>query len=76
MARRATRNAQLLVLEPPITPVPPPPGGNFRGYDFPKAYEKCYKMSHVCTLTVGAFSIFGVKCENLCKKSLKIGNNF
>ena len=64
-----------IVLEPPITPVPPP-RGNFRGYDFLKAYEKCYKMSHVCTLAVGAFMIFGVKREKLCKKSLKIGNNF
>ena len=33
-------------------------------------------MSHVCTLAVGAFMIFGVKREKLCKKSLKIGNNF
>ena len=33
-------------------------------------------MSHVCTLAVGAFRIFGVKREKLCKKSLKIGNNF
>ena len=54
-------------------PCPPPPRGNFRGYDFLKAYEKCYKMSHVCTLAIGAFRIFGVKRENLCKKSLKIG---
>ena len=63
-----------IVLEPPITPVPPQ--GNFRGYDFLKAYEKCYKMSHVCTLAVGAFRIFGVKRDKLFKKSLKIGNNF
>ena len=55
-----------IVLEPPITPVPP--RGNFRGYDFLKAYEKCYKMSHVCTLAVGAFRIFGEKREKLCKK--------
>ena len=33
-------------------------------------------MSHVCTLAVGAFRIFGVKRENLCKKSLKIIFNF
>ena len=62
------------LLSPPITSVPP--RGNFRGYDFLKAYEKCYKMSHVCTLAVGAFRILGVKREKLCKKSLKIGNNF
>ena len=33
-------------------------------------------MSHVCTLAVGAFRIFGVKRDKLCKQSLKIGNNF
>ena len=45
----------IYVLGPTITPVPPPPRGNFGGYDFLKAYEKCYKMSLVCTLAVGAF---------------------
>ena len=38
----------------PAHPPPPPGGGDFKGYDFLKAYKKCYKMSHVCTLTVGA----------------------
>ena len=47
---------KLLVIESTITPVPP--RGNFRGYGFLKAYEKCYKMSHACTLAVGAFRIF------------------
>ena len=44
-----------IALELRITPAPPPPGGgDFKGYDFLKAYKKCYKMSHVCTLAVGA----------------------
>jgi hypothetical protein len=43
----------ILVLEPLITPVSP--RGNFQGYDFLKAYEKCYKMSLVCTLVVECF---------------------
>jgi hypothetical protein len=50
----------ILVLEPPITPVPPP-RGNFQGYDFLKACEKCYKMRLVCTLAVGALRRFWVK---------------
>ena len=33
-------------------------------------------MSHVSTLAVGAFRIFGVKREEIMQKSLKIGNNF
>jgi hypothetical protein len=52
-------NASLIVLEPPITPVSP--RGYFEGYAFLKAYEKCYKMSLVCTLTVGTLRRFGVK---------------
>ena len=55
---------------------PPPPRGILQGYIFLKAYTKCYKMSHVSTLTVGAFRIFGVKHEEIMQKSLKIGNNF
>jgi hypothetical protein len=50
---------ELIVLEPPITPLSP--RGNFQGYDFLKAYEKCYKMRLVCTLAVGALRIFWVK---------------
>jgi hypothetical protein len=42
-----------IVLEPPITPV--------QGYDFLKGCEKCYKMSLVCTLAVGALRRFWVK---------------
>jgi hypothetical protein len=49
-----------LVLEPPITPVPPS-RGNFQGYDFLKAYEKCYKIRLVCTLAVGALRRFWEK---------------
>jgi hypothetical protein len=48
-----------IVLEPPITPVPP--RGNFQSYDFLKACEKCYKMRLVCTLAVGALRRFWVK---------------
>jgi hypothetical protein len=48
-----------IVLEPPITLVPP--RGNFQGYDFLKAYEKCYKTSLVYTLAVGALRRFWVK---------------
>jgi hypothetical protein len=48
-----------VVLEPPITPVPP--RGNFQGYDFLKNNEKCYKMSVVCTLAVGDLRRFWVK---------------
>ena len=55
---------------------PPPPRGILQGYIFQKAYTKCYKMSHVSTLAVGAFRIFGVKREEIMQKSLKIGNNF
>jgi hypothetical protein len=50
----------VIVLEPPITPVPPF-RGNFQGYGFLKAYEKWYKMSIVCTLAVGALRRFWVK---------------
>ena len=55
---------------------PSPPRGILQGYIFLKAYTKCYKMSHVSTLAVGAFRIFGVKREEIMQKSLKIGNNF
>ena len=65
----------LLDLELPYTP-PLPPRGIFQGYIFLKAYTKCYKISHVSTLAVGAFRIFGVKREDIMQKSLKIGNNF
>ena len=34
---------------------------NFGEYDFLKAYEKCYKMSYVSTLAVGAFRSYGAK---------------
>ena len=54
---------------------PPPPRGILQGYIFLKAYTKCYKMSDVSTLAVGAFRIFGVKREEIMQKSLKIGNN-
>jgi hypothetical protein len=54
-----TYNAVLIVLEPPITPVPQ--RGNFESYDFLKAYEKCYRMSVVCTLAVGALRTYWVK---------------
>ena len=64
----------LLDLELPYTPLPP--RGILQGYIFLKAYTKCYKMSHVSTLAVGAFRIFGVKREEIMQKSLKIGNNF
>jgi hypothetical protein len=58
----AKEQSLLIVLEPPITPVPPPPPrGNFQGYDFLKVYEKCYKMSLVCTLAVRALRRFWVK---------------
>ena len=59
-----------------IYPPPPPPRGILQGYIFLKAYTKCYKMSHVSTLAVGAFRIFWVKREEIMQKSLKIGNNF
>jgi hypothetical protein len=62
----------LLVLEPPISPVPP---GNFQGYDFLKAYEKCYKMSLVCTLVVGALRIYWVKSLDFIKKIAKRWKN-
>ena len=65
---------QPIDLELPYTP--PPPRGILQGYIFLKAYTKCYKMSHVSTLAVGAFMIFGVKREEIMQKSLKIGNNF
>ena len=55
---------------------PPPCRGILQGYIFLKAYTKCYKMSHVSTLAVGAFRIFGVKREEIMQKSLKIGNIF
>ena len=58
-----------------IYPPSPPPRGIFQGYIFLN-YTKCYKMSHVSTLAVGAFRIFGVKREEIMQKSLKIGNNF
>ena len=63
-------------LELPYTPPPSPPRGILQGYIFLKAYTKCYKMSHVSTLAVGAFRIFGVQREEIMQKSLKIGNNF
>ena len=66
---------RLLDLELPYTPLPPP-RGILQGYIFLRAYTKCYKMSHVSTLEVGAFRIFGVKREEIMQKSLKIGNNF
>ena len=53
---------------------PPPPRGILQGYIFLIAYTKYYKMSHVSTLAVGAFRIFGVKREEIMQKSLKIGN--
>ena len=59
-----------------IYPPSPPPRGILQGYIFLKAYTKCYTMSHVSTLAVGAFRIFGVKREEIMQKSLKIGNNF
>ena len=64
----------LVDLELPYTP--PPPGGFCKGIFFLNAYTKCYRMSHVSTLAVGAFRIFGVKREEIMQKSLKIGNNF
>ena len=67
-------SAHSLDLELPYTPTPP--RGILQGYIFLKAYTKCYKISHVSTLAVGAFRIFGVKCEEIMQKSLKIGNNF
>ena len=57
-------------------PPPPSPRGILQGYIFLKAYTKCFKMSHVSTLAVGAFRIFWVKREEIMQKSLKIGNNF
>jgi hypothetical protein len=47
--------------------------GNFQGYDFLKAYEKCYNMSFVCTLAVGALRTFWVKSYDFIEKSLKNG---
>ena len=35
------------------------PMGNFKRFDFLNAYQKCYKMSHVCTLIVTGFRRFG-----------------
>ena len=64
---------QLIDLELPYTPLP---RGILRGYILLKAYRKCYKMSHVRTLAVGAFRTFWVKREEIMQKSLKIGNNF
>jgi hypothetical protein len=45
-----------IVLEPLITAVLPK--GNFQVYDFLKAYEKCYNISVVFTLAVGALRRF------------------
>ena len=64
----------IIDLELQYTPLPR--RGILQGYIFLKAYTKCYKMSHVSTLAVGAFRIFGVKREEIMQKSLKIGNNF
>jgi hypothetical protein len=48
------------IFESPITPVYHK--GQFHGYNILKAYEKCYKMRHVCTLAVGAlWRYFGAK---------------
>ena len=65
---------QRAAIYPP--PPSPPARGILQGYIFLKAYTKCYKMSHVSTLAVGAFRIFGVKRDEIMQKSLKIGNIF
>ena len=48
--------------------VPPPPlRGNFADLVLLKEHYIRNILSHVCTLAVGAFRIFGVKREKLCK---------
>ena len=44
-----------------------PPRGNFADMVFLKEHHIRNILSHVCTLAVGAFRIFGVKREKLCK---------
>ena len=44
-----------------------PPRGNFVDLVFLKEHYIRNILSHVCTLAVGAFRIFGVKHEKLCK---------
>ena len=46
---------------------PPPPGGIFANIPHLKEHYKRNILSHVSTLAVGAFRIFGVKREKLCK---------
>ena len=50
---------------------PPPPRGNFADLVFLKEHDIRNILSHVCTLAVGAFRIFGVKREKLCKNHWK-----
>ena len=45
----------------------PPPRGNFADLVFLKVHDIRNILSHVCTLAVGAFRIFGVKRDKLCK---------
>ena len=45
----------------------PPLWGNFADLVYLKEHYIRNILSHVCTLAVGAFMIFGVKREKLCK---------
>jgi hypothetical protein len=45
-----------------------------QGYNILKAYEKCYKMSYVCTLAHGLlWRYFGAKSKDFIEKSTNIG---
>ena len=48
-------------------PPPPHPRGIFANISHLKEHYIRNILSHVSTLAVGAFRIFGVKCEKLCK---------
>ena len=63
-----TNNIDLYLASTPLPPV-----GILQGYAFLKSFTKCYIISHVSPLSVGAFRILGVKPEETMQKTPKIG---